>query len=197
MICVGFTILQCAAWRRFADSDIKLSCAYRFRNDWCRVKKYLARANKEGISAYGSSESLLCDYASMLKSLNNISIFLFRHFYEDEQLLWLPVCFRGQFCSSKWGQLLKERICSIRSKFFLLRFDPLREAEDRKSRAAFSEFSHSRSKWKSKDSNGFEKIRRLILRTVKPILRGLFIKSHLNQPPFGDPLKSVFRGYLS
>ena len=46
---------------------------------------------------------------------------LFLPFCQRGQPLWLPVCFPGP---SKRGLLLKERICSIRSKFFPSVVDP-------------------------------------------------------------------------
>ena len=56
-------------------------------------------------------------YKPSVKMSMQISIF-----YKGEQLSWLFVCIPGRNRSFKLGQLLKERICSCRSKFFPLKF---------------------------------------------------------------------------
>ena len=53
------------------------------------------------------------------------------YFYKGRQLLWFIVCLPGRIDPSKMGLLLKKRICSWRSKFFSLRFDPFLEGKQK------------------------------------------------------------------
>ena len=51
----------------------------------------------------------------------------FHHFHERDNLTWLSVCSMDDITLSNWGELLKERICSYRSKFFPSRVNPIKQ----------------------------------------------------------------------